>query len=201
MPQKGSVECWISTASGRLPEYDDPEQNEITVGKATSRTTYIESKPGEEFYIGFQVHDPWGPDLGRPLGTTDLACKIIADGVDTKYTTVCANLVESPYSIREVKDLRRTNPKGDPEMYRLVFSDMELTEDSGDLPGGLIDYKKAAQVGEIRVHVSRYKRTGADIPYKPPSTADKTVKAHEKELKGRDIKHTVKYVLRSPTNS
>lgn len=75
-----------------------------------------------------------------------------------------------------------------------MFSSVELTEEKGH--GELASLDKVNKLGEVVVTVCRYRKSGMSGVSRGGSEAGtgRTV-VHEKAIKGRDISHSVQYVV------
>lgn len=65
------------------------------------------------------------------------------------------------------------------------------TEDSDHLVDGMVNSEKAMLLGEIAVKMRQFRKTSSKSSGND-GILNKETKAHEKELKGRDIFHSVK---------
>lgn len=191
MPTIEGVNCYISTATGKLNEYTDAEtgtdhldENKEPTGRL--RSCYVQVQHDAEFDITVELGS--FPDYHPEA--TDLAVYFSIDGVcrqpagcllkfgarkgiyDNYYSTISPGFVET-----------------------LKFATLDVTGDH-DLCTATEDVN-FQRLGEFEVLLYRWRRLSEVWSVEPAPSITETpsrpaaTKVHEKELKGKDISHVV----------
>jgi hypothetical protein len=177
-----NFECMIKVDGVALPEYTDPEDAGDTEGPVPTAVVYIQSEEGKPFSIKFSVLD----DVGI-FPEADAVCWCLElDGKEIKLGWIC----HADGGSNRVHGNKYRDSNGRWFDQDFLFSKLDVTEDDA----GRKDSKDTSSLGEIEIRICRYKITG---PSRAPKSKDvfkdaSGVKSlHEKQLKGRDITHSV----------
>lgn len=194
MPTSRSIECYISTSTGRLTEFPNPEDAEIILPKGhTSEICYILASTGEQFSITVNLLPGADQELSKGATPNHLAVMPIVGGLTLPSELILIPSHTGGYpsgrTIEHVRYLNTTTTQVAAEKRLMLFADMEVTEDD---VAGKINLEKAKLLGEITIKVKRYMKTGDLLQRAANTVLDKGNTAHEKELKGRDISHSVR---------
>jgi hypothetical protein len=165
-----------------LPEYTDPEDAGDTEGPVPTAIVYLQSEEGKPFSIKFSVLD----DVGIFPEANAVCWHWVLDGNEIKTGRICD--ADGGSSWVNGNKYRDSNGRWFDQEF--LFSKLDVTEDDA----GLKDSKDTSSLGEIEIRICRYQITG-------PSQARKSIHGykdapgvkslHEKQLKGRDITHSV----------
>ena len=185
MPTIEGVSCYISTATGKLPEYTDAETDDFDQAQKSRRharpvrSCYIEARADSEFTIyikhgSFPKHHP---------EATHFKARFEFDGIShrPKGTLINFSNPDAKTSLFHAKGV----PGG---LQTMKFANLDIIE------GGDADAQdpQFQHLGEIKVSLYRWKqisrekscnfsRTNAE------SRPSRTREVHEKELKGKDL--------------
>jgi len=176
-----NIECTINTTTEPLREYIDSEVAPDTPGEAIR---YIQAQVGESF--SFHIYIPLGDDGIRPPANS-LNCKIYFNG-NRELDTV----LDLGESIVLSSSVIRPAARGGWIEREFMFDKLTVTEDPDmmGVPGN--KKRKLEELGEIKVVWYRYGQTGhKEGTWLGRKAVDAVKVVHEKELKGRDIEHSV----------
>jgi hypothetical protein len=177
-----NFECMIKVDGVALPEYTDPEDAGDTEGPVPTAVVYIQSEEGKPFSIKFSVLD----DVGIFPEANAVCWHAVLDGNKIKLGWICD--ADGGSICVHGNKYRDSNGRWFDQDF--LFSKLDVTEDDA----GRKDSKDTSSLGEIEIGICRYKITG---PSQAPKSMDvfkdaSGVKSlHEKQLKGRDITHSV----------
>jgi hypothetical protein len=182
MVQLENFDCTINVDGVPLREYADPGDAGERAGPVPTAIVYIQSEEGKPFSIKFSVLD----DVGI-FPEADAVCWCLElDGNEIKPGWICHADGGSNY----VNGNKYRDSNGRWLDQQFLFSKLDVTEDDA----GRKDSKDTSSLGEIEIRICRYQITG---PSQAPKSMDvykdaSGVKSlHEKQLKGRDITHSV----------
>lgn len=192
--RNGSFECVIVTPDGELEEFIDPEQEEITIGKARSQTAYVIAHPGKTFELRLRLSKGADSQLERSKnGATHLHILLKLDGHPINVFGSLKSLKLRDMKVDYAKSASSVTGRHVKQKFK--FSDIEVTENIDDLETGKIDMEKAQEIGEIMLKIRRFKQTSNKYIGKAAGkTPIMITKVHEKQLKGRDISQVIGYI-------
>jgi hypothetical protein len=182
MVQLENFNCTINVDGVALREYTDPEDAGDTQGPVPTAIVYIECQEGKPFSINFSMLDDFGifPEANAVCWYSVLDGNLIKPGWICRADGGSSHVRGNKY--------RDSNGKWFDQEF--LFSKLDITEDDA----GRKDSKDTSSQGEIEIRICRYKITG---PLQAPKSTDcfkdaPGVKSlHEKQLKGRDITHSI----------
>jgi hypothetical protein len=176
-----NFDCTINVDGVALLEYTDPDDAGERKGAVPTAIVYIQSEEGKAFSIKLSVLNGVGinPNANAVSWSYELDAIKEGKGHVTKVGasgTISFNRFQA----------------ADGEWFHqdFHFSKLEVTEDAAERN----DTKDSSALGEITIRICRYKTIG---PSRTPKSVNHHAKAHgvksvyEKELKGRDITHSV----------
>ncbi|KAF8251726.1 hypothetical protein K440DRAFT_39627 [Wilcoxina mikolae CBS 423.85] len=188
-----NIECHISTASGRLEEYTDPNDAGDREGNSPCSIVYVKSEEGQLFSVVLNLLD----DVGiAPAG--DSIVGVLAFDGEVNPDTL---LVYPRRTCVRARSVSATESGGFVER-QFLFSKLHVTEDgpkAKDSEG--IDI---LALGEIRLTVVRYRTNGLtrkNSGDRGQAYSKDTKTLHEKQLKGRDLAHSVGLSAPQPTSA
>jgi hypothetical protein len=178
MVQLENFDCTIDVDGVALREYTDPGDAGEREGRIPTAIVYIQSEEGKPFSIKFSALDDV-PEANAVSWSLDL------DGNEIDGSWICDVQKGNNVHCNEYRDAYGRWLKQD-----FLFAKLDVMEDGPERN----DNKDTSSLGEITIRVYRFQVIG------PPSSPNSdeyyekahTVKSvHEKQLKGRDIMHTV----------
>jgi hypothetical protein len=179
-----NFECTIDVDGVALPEYTDPADAGDREGLVPTAIVYIQSEEGKAFSIKFSMVD----GVGILPEADALVWFPLLDGNEIKPGRIC----KAPWSSYSINGNKYRDGHGNWVKQHFLFSKLDVTEDDREPK----DNNDTSSLGEIAIRIFRFKITGSTYTATSKVGGDyKDVRAvtslHEKQLKGRDISHSV----------
>jgi hypothetical protein len=183
MVQFSNFLCTVNVEEVPLKEYTDPDDDAAILGDSPpTKIVYIQSEEGKPFSIGFRVIH----SVGIVPAANSVAWNLELDGlpIQAGFLSYIGGMNSSLRCNRYKDDEGRWLQRD------FLFSKLDVRED-GPKP----DLKEdTSSLGEITLRIRRYQAlTAASRPSNGTEYNDfkKADSLHEKQLKGRDISHTI----------
>jgi hypothetical protein len=177
-----NVNCTINVDGVPLQEYTDPGDAAERESPIPTAIVYIQSEEGKAFSINFSMVD----DVDLFPEANALSWSVILDGNEIKPPWLC----RAPRGSDSIHGNRYQDCYGNWVEQNFLFSKLDVTEDDRERK----DNKDTTSLGEIALRICRYQTTG---PVRLAGFWDNFHDAHgvkslhEKQLKGRDITHSI----------
>jgi hypothetical protein len=179
-----NFECTIDVDGVALPEYIDPADAGDREGLVPTAIVYIQSEEGKAFTIKFSMVD----GVGILPEADALVWFPMLDGNEINPPWLCS----APRGSNSLNRNQYRDHHGNWVEKNFIFSKLDVTEDDREPK----DNNDTSSLGEIAIRIFRFKITGSTYTATSKVNGDcKDVRAvtslHEKQLKGRDISHSV----------